>query len=204
MGRPARHDADRLLDAAVALVTASGPRAVTMAAVARTAGAPSGSVYHRFPDQPALLAALWLRTVQRFQAGFLAAVAEEPPHRAAADAARHVVDWSRQNPAEARVLLVGAHEFAESEWAEQARERTQAANAEVERAMRSLARRLGRSRKSEVARVVLAVVDLPYAVVRRYLSQGAAIPEREGDVVAEAVRDLLELDPAVIKSGQRS
>ncbi|HLU76197.1 MAG TPA: SRPBCC family protein [Nonomuraea sp.] len=76
-----------------------GPGAVTMTAVARSAGAPSGSVYHRFPGRPALLAALWLRTVDRFQQGFLAALDTDPPSQAAPAAARHVIEWSRAHPA---------------------------------------------------------------------------------------------------------
>jgi AcrR family transcriptional regulator len=148
-------------------------------------------VYHRFPDLPALLAALWLRTVQRFREGFLAALSGDPPQQAAVDAARHVVEWSRQNPGAARVLLAGAREFAESEWAEQAPEEAGAANGEVERAVGSLARRLASTRKAELSRIVLALVDVPYAVVRRHLTRGAAIPARESEVVADAVHDLL-------------
>ena len=121
MGRPPQHDTDRLLDAAVAVVATHGPRALTMAAVARTAKAPSGSVYHRFPDRPALLAAVWLRTVARFQQGFLRALTHDSPRDAATSAAQHVVDWSRQHPDQAQVLLAGAREFAEADWSTQAR-----------------------------------------------------------------------------------
>ena len=48
MPRPAIFTLDELLDAAAALLAADGPSAVTMSAVARAAGAPSGSMYHRF------------------------------------------------------------------------------------------------------------------------------------------------------------
>ncbi|MGW1677609.1 hypothetical protein [Saccharopolyspora sp. NPDC002376] len=37
----------------------------------------------------------------------------------------------------------------------------------------------------------LAVVDLPYAVVRRYLGRGAPIPDLEVGTVTDAVRELL-------------
>lgn len=78
MPRPPRFDADELLDAAVLLAAAGGPAAVTMSAVAQTVGAPSGSVYHRFPGRPALLAEVWLRTVEDFQEGYLAALDGDP------------------------------------------------------------------------------------------------------------------------------
>ena len=54
MPRPAIFTLDELLDAAAALLAADGPSAVTMSAVARAAGAPSGSMYHRFPTRAAL------------------------------------------------------------------------------------------------------------------------------------------------------
>jgi AcrR family transcriptional regulator len=190
MGRPARHDADRLLDAAVALAAEAGPRGVTMAAVARAAGAPSGSVYHRFPDQAALLSALWLRTVSRFQDGVFAAL-DAPPQEAAVAVARHVVEWCRDRPDEAQVLLAGPGAFGAADWSDDARDRLAAANAQVEKALADLARRLGRTGERERSRVVLAVVDLPYAVVRRYLGRGQPIPALEVGTVAEAVRDLL-------------
>lgn len=190
MGRPARHDADRLLDTAAALAAEAGPRGVTMAAVARAAGAPSGSVYHRFPDRTALLAALWLRTVTRFQEGVFAAL-DGPPREAAVAVARHAVEWCREHPDEARVLLAGPGDFAMAEWSDEARERLTAGNSRLGAALDELAQRLGRTDERGRARVVLAVVDLPYAVVRRYLVRGAPIPALEVDTVGDAVRDLL-------------
>lgn len=186
MGRPARHDADALLDAAAALAAEAGPQAVTMSAVARRAGAPSGSVYHRFADRPALLAALWLRTVHRFQDGFFAALDGDPADAAIA-VARHVVEWCRAHPAEAAVLLYGARDFAEQDWSEQARAELKKANARVEREVRALAERLARP----MDKVVLAVVDLPYSVVRRYLSAGRRLPPSSVELVTESVGALL-------------
>ena len=112
MGRPAKHDAETLLDAAAAIVADEGPVAVTMVAVARRAGVPSGSLYHRFPSRAALLGALWLRTVRRFKAGWLAALGGDDP---LVTAARHVVAWSRRNRAEALLLLHGASELAQAD-----------------------------------------------------------------------------------------
>ncbi|GGV02514.1 hypothetical protein GCM10010275_46960 [Streptomyces litmocidini] len=76
-------------------------------------GAPRGSVYHRFAGRTALLAEVWLRTVERFQAGYLAVLTGGPDaHRAARAASRHVVAWCRENPAEAALLLYGAADLA--------------------------------------------------------------------------------------------
>jgi hypothetical protein len=40
-------------------------------------------------------------------------------------------------------------------------------------------------------RVLLAVVDLPYAMVRRHLLAGTPIPSHAGDLIAEHVAALL-------------
>ncbi|GAA2382663.1 helix-turn-helix domain-containing protein [Dactylosporangium salmoneum] len=180
MGRPARHDTDSLLDAAVRLVETGGPRALTVAAVAREAGGPSGSVYHRFAGRPALAAALWLRTVARFQAGFLAALAAGAP----AEAARHVVAWCRQHPGEGRILLYGAADFDRDAWSEEDRASLDRMNGAVIAALRALG--------GDFDKVVLALVDLPAALVRRHLRAGGGIPARAEDLAAETAVLVLE------------
>ncbi|WP_067478833.1 TetR/AcrR family transcriptional regulator [Actinomadura hibisca] len=174
MGRPPRHDEDTLLDAAVALAAEHGPGGVTVTAVARAAGAPSGSVYHRFPSAAALTAALWLRTLERFQEGVLDALRHSPEH-----AARHVVAWCRTHPAEARILLYGGTDFGEAGWPPEARDRLRAANARLADALGS------------DERLLLAVVDVPYAIVRRHLRATGTIPAAAEDLAAEAAAALL-------------
>src|SRR5262245_17805654 len=97
VARPVKYDTARLLDAAARLAAESGPAAVTMSAVAAAAGAPNGSMYHRFAGRPALLAETWLRAVEAFQAGYLAALEGPDPLDSAAAAARYIVEWSRDH-----------------------------------------------------------------------------------------------------------
>jgi AcrR family transcriptional regulator len=187
MGRPAKHDAEKLLDAAAAIVAAEGPAAVTMVAVARRAGVPSGSLYHRFPSRPALMGELWLRTVSRFQVGWLEALSGDEP---LVTAARHVVAWSRRNRDEARLLLHGADEFAQAEWPAATRRAIEQQQRDAEGALRVVATALGGGRDT-LDRVVLAVVDIPYAVVRRRLRAGAPMSRRAEALVEESVRALI-------------
>jgi AcrR family transcriptional regulator len=184
MGRPSQHDRDRLLDAAIDLACESGPAGVTVAAVARAAGAPSGSVYHRFPSAAALLAAVWLRTLERFQDGFIAAASGDPAEHAAAAAARHVVAWSRAHPSEARLLMYGPRDFGESDWPAADRNRLANGNRRVRDALTALAARLGHPNNLE--RVLLATVDTPYGLVRRHLHASTPIPPAAEDIVAAA------------------
>jgi AcrR family transcriptional regulator len=194
MGRPPVHDADSLLDAAVRLVGEGGPRAVTVAAVARAAGGPSGSVYHRFAGRAGLTAALWLRTVGRFQEGFFAALEQEPAAGAAPAAARHVVAWSRANEAEARVLLYGAADFGEADWAAEDRAALDRLNGRLPVALRRLAGRLGDDGAQAVERLALATIDLPAATVRRHLRFGHGFPPYAEDLVESSAAALLVLE----------
>ncbi|HYJ20542.1 MAG TPA: TetR family transcriptional regulator [Solirubrobacterales bacterium] len=194
MGRPARYDNDSLLDAAVSLSASAGPQAVTMAATIAAAGASSGSLYHRFPSRPALQAALWLRTLERFQAGFLAAAAAENGARAALGAAAHTIAWSRAHHEEARVLLYGAADFGYESWPEPERARLQAQQAAVTAAIADLAEQLRLRGNEGRERVVLATVDLPLALVRRHLIADEPVPKRAERLIEPAVRALLFLD----------
>lgn len=202
MARPPRFSADELLDAALRLAAAGGPAHVTMSAVAADAGAPSGSVYHRFPGRPALLAELWLRTAESFQDGYLAALdlgpnlgpnpGENPdPVAAARSAARHVVAWCRAHPAEAAVLRYGADDFGRADWSAQHRGRADEGDRRVRDAVTALAAALGASTPQDVERVALAVVELPYAVVRRHLRGAAGLPAHAEALAEESAVALL-------------
>lgn len=194
MPRPARFDTDTFLDAATRLAAESGPPAVTMAAVARRAGAPSGSIYHRFPDRPALTAALWLRTVEQFHAGFLNALGTDPADEAAVRAATHVAEWSRTHLQEAAILLAGADAFGQQTWHDADRRRLTALNSAVESALRRLVHRLGWRTGDQAERLVLAVVDLPYAIIRRHLAAGQPIKPRTVRSVTRAARNLINAE----------
>lgn len=188
MGRPPRHDTDHLLAVAGELAARGGPAGVTMAAVARAAGAPSGSLYHRFPNRAALLAALFVGTVEAFQAGFLDALAAGDLRAAA----RHVVAWCRANPTGTAVLLYGARDFHQDDWPASERDRLTRANDRVVRAVHAVARDLGDTSALGADRVRLAIVDVPYSIVRRY--RGSGMPEHAEDLAADAATALLRAD----------
>lgn len=184
MPRPALFTLDGLLDAAAALLAADGPSAVTMSAVARAAGAPSGSMYHRFPTRAALCGELWLRTEERFHAGVTAALATlaDPPGRCVA-AARFTVQWCRDHPVEAQVLLVGADALGAADWPDELTSRRKRLHRALRRTLAGLT--------ADQDRVNAAVIDIPYAVVRRHLIAGQAIPASADAIVEECARALI-------------
>ncbi|MFE2170217.1 TetR/AcrR family transcriptional regulator [Streptomyces sp. NPDC059447] len=193
MARPPRFDSDQLLDAAVRLAATAGPGGVTMSAVAQAVGAPSGSVYHRFSGRPALLAEVWLRTVEGFQEGYFDALRSDPePRRAARAAARHVISWSRAHPQEASLLLYGPEEFGRSDWSEEHRARADAGNARVFASLRELGTALGAAGSLDHERFTLAVVDLPLTLVRRHLRAGDLLPPYAEDLAEQCAEALLQ------------
>jgi AcrR family transcriptional regulator len=185
MPRPARFTLDELLDAAAALLAADGPSAVTMSAVARAAGAPSGSMYHRFPTRAALCGELWIRTEERFHAGLTDAMATpaDAPQRCVA-AARFTVQWCRDHPVEAQVLLTGADALGAADWPDELTSRRKRLHRALRRTLAGL--------PADRDRVNAAVIDIPYAVVRRHLIAGHAIPESADAIVEQCARALIQ------------
>jgi AcrR family transcriptional regulator len=192
MARPPLFDTEQLLDAAVRLAAAHGPAGVTMSAVAKEVGAPSGSVYHRFPGRDALLAEVWLRTVERFQAGYLLALeSDRDPVRRAAAAVREVVVWSRANPGEAALLLHGAGAFAQHDWPSQYEIRATRGERTVRKALGTLMKELGISGPDAVDLITLVMVELPLSVVRPYIRAGKTLPPHAEKLAGESATALL-------------
>ena len=57
MAPPRKHQTDVILDTARGLVLTEGPRAASVAAIAKASGAPTGTLYHRFGNRNGILAA---------------------------------------------------------------------------------------------------------------------------------------------------
>jgi AcrR family transcriptional regulator len=184
MPRPARFTLDELLDAAAELLAGGGPSAVTMSAVARAAGAPSGSMYHRFPTRAALCGELWIRTEERFHAGVGAALmTSEEPQTRCVNAARYTVQWCRDHPVEAQVLLAGPDALGAEHWPDELTSRRKRLHRALRRTLTALA--------TDRDRVNAAVIDIPYAVVRRHLIARQAIPASVDAIVEECARALI-------------
>jgi AcrR family transcriptional regulator len=188
MGRPARYEPEAFLSAALRLA-AEGPASVTVSAIARRVGAPIGSMYHRFPSRGALLAQLWLRAAESFQEGFIDALEEGD----ALGAALHTPRWVRGHPDEARLLLLHRREdLASGPWPRRIRARAEALRLALDAALRGFAvRRGGRADAATMRRVVFALVDVPYAAVRRHLRAGESPPGLVDALITETCIALL-------------
>jgi AcrR family transcriptional regulator len=192
MAPPRKHETDVILDAARTLVLDGGPRAASVAAIAKSSGAPAGTLYHRFGNRNGILTAAWLRALERFQARAMAAGADTPMETAVAMAVA-CVGFTRELPEDARLLLTirpgdlldGGPDAAFSET-------LAAMNAPLSQRIGTLARQLfGSGSARSVDAVARAVADLPYAVVRRHAHDSPMPRWLEADVAA-STRAVLE------------
>jgi len=190
-----KHDTDRILDAVRALVLAEGPRATSVAAISRASGAPVGTLYHRFGDRDGIVAAAWLRALERFLAGALQAAeapAENPVAAGGALAAAPIA-FAASEPDDARLLLTVRREdlFDRADAAQKAR--LDELNRPLDAALAAIARALhGRTDRRARDAVARAVVDLPTGALRRHLRpDGRPLPPWLAADVAAAARRLL-------------
>src|SRR4051794_4960651 len=106
MPRPRVHRDEVILDAARDLLAEGGRETATTAAISSSSGAPIGSLYHRYGSRGQLFAAVWLRTVGRFQDGLLAAAEAAAPGMARAlVVADWTIEFTVRHPQDARLLL---------------------------------------------------------------------------------------------------
>ena len=177
----------QLVDAARALIDEGGPRAATVGAIAERVGAPIGSVYHRFTSREALLARVWLDEVEAFQSAY-AAVAQSEVGCRPGDVARHVVDWVRDHPQRARLLvLYRREELVSGDFPDELAARAEAANKDLRAVSKALCRRwFGRVSRRARDAVRLAAFEIPYGAVRSRLDRNEAIPPELSDMVAAA------------------
>ena len=190
MAPPRKHETDVILDAARALVLAGGPRAASVAAIAQSSGAPAGTLYHRFGNRDGIVAAAWLRALERFQARALAAGSEAPAEALDAATAMAVaaISFARELPQDARLLLtIRPTDLLDGEPEPSFQQTLAAMNAPLAVRVHELAERLyGCRDQRQIDAVNRAVADLPYAVVRRHAHDEPMPSWLEADVAASA------------------
>ena len=185
MGR-AIFDHAGFIAAARALASAHGPGAVTVDSVTQRLEAPKGSFYHRFASRDALLGEVWLKTVQAYQEGFVAAI-EAGDGLAAA---LHAPAWSRAHLDDARLLLLySRHDFVQGDWPKTlkrgVREQAERFEACLERFARDA---FGRTGPAQLKRATFVLAEVPVAAVKGYLERRQAPPALVDELITKTYR----------------
>ncbi|MEB3023525.1 TetR family transcriptional regulator [[Mycobacterium] crassicus] len=190
MPMPGKFTSDDFVNAATRLILAGGPGAATATAVAHAVGAPSGSVYHRFPRRSDLLAAAWLTPLHRFHDEFFPVLAADgDPVEVGVEAARQLLQWSVDNSDSAALLA----RYSRSDFVGVDCSPTVLADADAldRHTYEALGAFLLRFPAQDRDRVLLAVVDAPLALVRRTLTSAGGPDAGTVELAADVARRLL-------------
>jgi AcrR family transcriptional regulator len=190
MGRRA-HISDADLTAAAGRVCARlGPGRATIDAIAREAGVPVGSVYHRTESRTALLAEVWIAAAQVFGSEFLAKLQDARSLDTATEIALVTPRFTRADHAGGVVLLAHRRDdFLEGAPGE-ARARAARLSSDLQKGLTDAARRLLPDDKRGREKLAVALIGIPYGAVRVFLPQ--AVPPAELDpVILAAARAAL-------------
>lgn len=193
MAPPRKHDTDVILDAARTLVLRDGPRAASVAAIAEASGAPVGTLYHRFGNRNGVLTAAWIRALERFQSRVLAAaVLDDNPVEAAVAMCAASVSFGRECLDDARLLLnLRPSDLLDGAPDNDFRDRLATMNAPLIAHLQHLAQGIfGACTPREIDAVTRAVVDLPYAALRRHAHEDTLPAWLDADLIT-AARTLL-------------
>ncbi len=178
MARLAKFSLEQIVDTTTRLAAEVGPVQTTIARIAGELGAPTGSIYHRFASRDVLLGEVWLRAAEAFQGRFAQMLAGEDAWDSGLAAALFVPARVREEPAEARILLLHRRDdFLSGGWPAEMAARAAALKKQFNEAARHFARRvLGRADAEALRTVTFALVDAPLAAVMPHLRARAAPP----------------------------
>ncbi len=189
MARPPKYSREQILDAVVEVLKRCAPADLTVAMVADVLGAPSGSIYHRFPSRDALVASAWLRVGERFRHDLAAQLRASDPTHGALAAVHLVLDWARRRPSEAGFFLLHSRsEIGSTEWPADLAGRATRLGNDLTDTIRTFALRLP---GVSLARARFALLDVPQAAVRRAQVSGSALDAEVQRLVEESVLALL-------------
>jgi AcrR family transcriptional regulator len=176
------------------VAAANGPAATTISAIAKAAGAPTGSLYHRFPSRDVLLGTLWLDLIGRFQAGWIEALEALDTEAAAL----HALTWVRAHPREARLLLLYRREdFLAGDWPPTLADRAARVNDHAAAVLRAFAAaELGDDKSATLRRARFALAEIPFAAVRAYVAADQPPPPDLDALVLTASRAVLAAEGA--------
>lgn len=188
MARPAKFTAESILNAAGTLIAGSGPGSATITAIGAAIGATNGSIYHRFRSRDELLGRLWLRKAAFFQDNFAEALKQADARQAALDAALSLPRSVRADFQGARILLLYRREdFLSDGWPSEMQTEAARLGRHIVDALADITRRLfGDNSEASRQTTTFAVLDVPFAAVRRHVGANEIPPQHVDSLIVAA------------------
>ncbi|MBJ7287275.1 TetR/AcrR family transcriptional regulator [Williamsia sp.] len=191
MARPQKFSVDQILDAA-GQACVEHWRDTTITHVAAIVGAPTGSIYHRFASRDALFGALWVRSINRFHEGLLVASTIDDPRDAMAALARHIPQFCRENPHDAKAMTLYRRVDLVDLVPDSMRDDVATVNDAIDVALRdTVKRRYGRLTDRRFRLALLATRQGPYGLIRPLV--GGDIPDDFDAICVASAEGILAL-----------
>ncbi|AVP98481.1 hypothetical protein C7S18_15375 [Ahniella affigens] len=195
MARTQKFQSEQMLEATRALAVQLGPAEVTIAKIAATLGAPTGSIYHRFSSRDELLGQVWLNAAARYQADYHQVLSQGDPIDAAIASVRFVLSRARIDPDESRLLMLHRREdFLDQAWPKPMQDAGRALEADARRQFLDFGKRLlllGASDATAMAGLRYALIDVPLAAIVPALRRGKTPDATQDHWVLAATRAVL-------------
>jgi AcrR family transcriptional regulator len=190
MGRPSKITEAELRLATARAAARLGAARITIAAIAKEAKVPTGSIYHRVPSRAALLSEVWLAAAERFGTALLGRISAASSLAELAEAALVTPILCREDPAAGVILFVHRRDDFLDDASPEARARAAKLTAALREGLAAAAKRLAPADKRARERFALALMGIPAGAVRTFLPQ--AMPPAELDpVILAAARAAL-------------
>lgn len=183
--RPHITDEDLTAAAARACARLGLPRA-TIDAIAKEAGVPVGSIYHRVDSRAALLAEVWLAAAQAFGTEFLTQLSGVNSLERAAEVALVTPRFTRRDHAGAVALLAYRRDDFLDGAPAKARDRAAKLSSDLQKGLGDAARRLLPDDKRGREKMAVALIGVPYGAVRIFLPQATPPMELDPVILAAA------------------
>jgi AcrR family transcriptional regulator len=177
MVRIAKYSDNSFIDGAIDIAAQCGIASVSMSAIAIKAGAPIGSVYHRFDSRSTILARAWLKVKSDFRHD----VASLWRHGDTWAAVAAMLTWCRDKPTYARFLLqchTGPDPDFGAPLAPELHALIEAEQEELEACFLLCAQSQaqGSAAASALPALRFLLIDAPIAIVKPYLISNQPIP----------------------------
>ncbi len=188
--KPARFHHDLIIDAASAVVAEQGPTGATISRIAKAAGAPTGSIYHRFSSRDVLLGEVWLSAAESFQSGFIDLLNANGTEPEIDDVALYSLRRVRAHPVEARVLLLHRREdFLDDKWPETLKMRAEKLGHQLLTARRNFCERIfGWTNAQTLAVASYALMGAPLAAAKPYIENNQKPPPFVDELILQTMR----------------